>query len=574
MLGWIALFACSPDGVPAIHDPSRSEHYFDVPFPSDALLDANGFADLEGYPLANTTLANGLLEGWIERVEATSVGFGNNTPAYFRFAGPIEVPETTDGLPDDPFLWVDLDEPELLPLLLRFVEDPLDDPAYGANTLAMAPQLGWPPRAGHRYAAVVMRSAGVAPPEDLEVDREVRDVLKGLGVTGKPAIATVFTIQDGTAQLRTLAADVDRRLQGWGGDWGDVSFRRVMSLGYSQGETPSGNETTVATVTYEDQTTAVTYLEPDETLPPFVVDLGDDWPMIVYEAEIPVLNYQGVADRPFMSPGLQHVTDNDVRTGWIDFTGDLLLSAPVVDHMRITVSIPKNPDGSAMTDVPYVIYDHGTSGHAYNIVHRRNPLDDNPLMEVFRDAGFAVIGRDATLYGTRYPLIDEGYGGSLGFYNIVNAPAFRDNQRQTALEGLILKRYVEQQINDDLPQGSLDPAHARRMGHSLGSVTSNLGVAMAPDEWDAAFLSGTGGLFLHYFFDTGDAGDVQRERREQHPPAARRGSALRRRDHHHLRARCGPGPERGGHGPRRPPASRGHPVPVADGPQRPHGGHP
>lgn len=501
MFTWSLLLACSPDGVPAVYDSSRAEHYFDVPFPNDDLLDANGHPDLAGYPSANSDIAINLLEGWKERIQKTSVGFGNNTAAYFRFADVIEVPQTTTGVPEDGFLWVDLDEPALLPLQMRFVADPLDDPAWGRNTLAMAPLLGNPPTSGHRYAAVVMRSAGVAPPEDgPDVPDELEDALDALDVKGKVATFTTFTVQDATGQLRTLAADMDSRL----GDWGDVTFTRVMALDYAQGVTPvSERAATVATVTYEDGTTRSAYLESDEELPAFTVDLGDAWPMVVYEAEIPILNYQGLEDRPFMKPGVLHLTDNDTQTGWIQFDGDTLVSEPVVEMMRITVSLPKDANGDALENTPFVVYDHGTSGHAYNIVHRRNPLDNSPIMEAFRDAGFAVLGRDATLYGTRFPLIDEGYGGSLGFYNIVNAPAFRDNQRQTALEGLTLRRYAAAAINDDLPTGSLNGDRARRMGHSLGSVTSNLGVAMAPDAFDSALLTGTGGVFLHYFFDTG-----------------------------------------------------------------------
>ena len=71
----------------------------------------------------------------------------------------------------------------------------------------------------------------------------------------------------------------------------------------------------------------------------------------------------------------------------------------------------------------------------------------------FADAGWATLSRDATLYGTRYPLIDEGYDASFGFYNIVNAPTFRDNQRQTAVDGHVLRQYVA----DGLIGGSYPP---------------------------------------------------------------------------------------------------------------------
>jgi hypothetical protein len=173
--------------------------------------------------------------------------------------------------------------------------------------------------------------------------------------------------------------------------------------------------------------------------------------------------------------------------------------------MRVVVSLPKDAEGRPRTDVPFLMWDHGTSGHAYNSVQRRNPKDrGRDLADVFAEAGWAVVGRDAALYGTRYPLIDEGHGGSLGFYNIVNAPAFRDNQRQTAVDGHTLLRVIESgALNDALPDGSLATTRRVRFGHSLGSVTANLGLAGAPDAYEAAFLSGSGGIFTHYFLDTG-----------------------------------------------------------------------
>ena len=85
----------------------------------------------------------------------------------------------------------------------------------------------------------------------------------------------------------------------------------------------------------------------------------------------------------------------------------------------------------------------------------------------------------------------------------VDLPAFRDNQRQAALEGEQLRLFLSEALPDLVPEGSIDPTRVRRAGHSLGSVTTNLGVAMNPDAYEDAFLSGSGGLFSHYALDTG-----------------------------------------------------------------------
>ena len=491
----------------AVVDPARPTHFFDVPFPSNDLLDASGHPQLEGYPEALQPLAAGIVDGWRRRVELATSGMANNGAAYFRFEGPIEVPTDLAGTPDDPVVWVALDGSEQLPLITRFVADPAGDPFYGENTLAMAPALGHPPKPGGTYAAVVMQSAGVGAPEGYVLPAGVQDALTTLGITGTPAVATVFTVQDVVGELRQVAADMAARA-------GNVAplapFQRVLRLAYTQGATPGGEPASLATVTYEDGTTDVTYLEPLEGYDDRVVEFDESWPMVVYEGRIPTWNYQGLEDRPYMSPGIGHINDVERMTGWIQFDGGQLTSTPEPEWVRVTVSLPRGADGAPRTDVPWVAWDHGTGGHAYEPVRRLYANDDGrTYAQTYADAGWAVIGRDASLYGQRFPLIDEGFGASLGFYNVVNPPAFRDNQRQTALDAQMLLAAVESgALNAALPAGSLDPSRRRRGGHSMGSVTANLGVATDPSAWEGVFLSGSGGNFSHYFLDTGLLADL------------------------------------------------------------------
>jgi hypothetical protein len=512
----LLLIGCrgEPDGTLAIVDASRPTHFFDLPFPSDDLLRADGTPELVGFPSTENEPAGGVVAGWVTRLGMTQQGFGNLTPAWFRFEGPLDLPTSTDGLTSDPVLWIAvggtaLDGPDLLPLDLRFVTDPQGDPFLAEDLLVMAPQLAHPPVSGGTYAAVVMESAGVTAPADYALPDEVQDALERIGVDGPAAVATVFTVQDATDQLQQLFADVDARL-GTDPDWGTVTPQRVVRLDTTQGLTESGEEATVVTAVFEDGTSRAAYLAPLDTGEgEHSLDLGDAWPMAVYELEIPTLNYQGLAERPYMRPSFTHVLDTEDYSGWIDFSAGLLQSTPEVETMRVVVSIPKGPPGVVLDDTPVLVWDHGTGGHAYNSVQRRNSSDNGPaLASVFASAGVAVVGRDAALYGTRYPLIDEGFGASLGFYNIVNAPAFRDNQRQTAVDGHVLLRFLETGLNDVLPEGSVDADRPLRFGHSMGSVTANLGLAADPDAWDGAFLSGSGGNFTTFFLDTGLLADI------------------------------------------------------------------
>lgn len=511
----LALIACDPDpgkapldsaspaGAQAIVDPTRATHYLDQPFPSDALLTADGTPDLTGFPIEGTDLGAQVVGGWVRRIEATSRGFANHGAAYFRFTAALEgLPEQTTGLADDPILLVDLETGERIPLITRFIADPAGDPWYGDNTLAMAPALGHPPRSGATLAAVVMASAGARPADGWSVPPDVQAGLALAGVDGEVAVSTTYTVQDGTAELRAVRDDVLSRL-GDAPDWGDATLRRVQTLAYAQGQTPGGADATVCTVTFTDGGTEDRYLAPLDGGTPHSHDMIDGWPMAVYQVEVPVFNYSRLEDRPYMNPGFGHISDIDRDSGWWELPGGVP-GTPDVETISVTVSLPEGPDGVAITDAPVIIYDHGTGGHAYNAVQRRSGLDDGlGLAQVLTDAGWAIVSRDSPLYGTRYPLIDEGYGASLGFYNIVNLPAFRDNQRQAAIEGVVMRRFVQTGLNPLLGQGSVDGSRLRRMGHSLGSVTANLGIAADPGVYEASFLSGSGGVFAHYFLDTG-----------------------------------------------------------------------
>ena len=505
---WLWL-ACAggdePPGVLAVVDPSRATHYFDVPFPSDALRTADGGVDLTGFPESTAVLGT-VVAGWAGMAESATRGFGANAPAWFRFEGALDLPGTTAGTPEDPVLLVDLDRGTLHGLELRFVADPLDDPFWGPNTLAMVPAAGQTPRSGARLAAVVMASAGVEAPAGYALPEGVDGGLSAAGVTGTPAVATVYTVQDSAGQLGALHDAVDS----WASaaPWAAPVFRRVTSLAYHQGETEGGEPATVQTLTFEDGSTELAYLAAAEGLA-HQHDLGPDWPMAVYQAEVQVPYFQGLEGQPWMRSGLGMLLDTDRRDGWLplDETGLGLTTLPETDTTRVVLSLPKGADGEVLTDTPLVIWDHGTGGTAYNSVHRKNQDDDGQgIAGLFAAAGVAVLGHDQPLYGTRYPLIDEGFGdGSLGFYSIVNLPVFRDNQRQGGLEGEALATWAETVLVDAMPAGTLDPTRILRFGHSLGSVTAHNGLAGSPG-WDDAFMSGSGSVFAFNFLESGLAG--------------------------------------------------------------------
>lgn len=484
----LLALACA-NGPAALVAPDRSEHLLDRPFPSEELMDADGTIDLSSFPESGTELGTTMTQGWARMAGETSHGFSHLGAVSFRFEAPLEgLEERYEGTEDDPIQLISLDSGTRHPIWVKFVEDAKGDPFLRDNTLLIAPDPTAPLRSGERYMAFVDKSLAQSP-EDYTLPEEAPK---------QAVVATIFPVQDSLGQLETLMAATDAALDADPSLLEPVNMRRVVSLEYALGLTPSGNEATVVTATFEDDSSEVSYLgaftKEEQT-----IDLLD-WPMEVYQLEIQTLAFQDLSEQPYAKPGVGLISDfARSGDGWIDFDADgALLRDPVPETMRVVIQVPK--DGA--TDRPVMTWDHGTGGHAYNAVRRvTNGNQAEAVSQSLADGGAVVVSRDQPLYGTRYPLIDEGFDASLGFYNIGNLPAFRDNQRQAGVDHRVLHRFCEEQLP---AMFDTDPERIGAFGHSLGSVTAHIGLAGQQGTGaKSALVSGTGGYFTYYILETG-----------------------------------------------------------------------
>ena len=487
-------------GVRAIVDPARA-HWLDAPFPSDDLADEDGRVDLIGvFPEVSAPLG-GVIAAWVRALSTDVRGFGANSPVWFRFEDAIAVPESTEGLATDPVLLINLRTGERYPLTLRFTASPADDPLLAANTLALAPALGHTPPSGATLAAIVMRSAGVSAPDGYMLPEGVAEALALAEVSAAPAVATVYTVQDTQGELTAWHDGQREALQGW--SWQAEPLRRATELSYEPGTTPTnGRATQIARLRFEDGDDALAYLTASSASR--TIDLTE-LPMVVYGTTVQIPYWQGLQDQPFMRPGVGHLADVSNTTGRVDA---FQLPAPEPDPLRVLIALPKGDDGEPEPVTRVMLWDHGTSGSAANCLQRRNPGDENlPLLQALADSGTALVCRDLPLYGARFPLVDRGFDdGSLGFYNVVNLPAFRDNQRVAGLEGEALRHFVTTALPDLFEPGLFDPRSIARFGHSLGTTTALNGVGADPSAWDAVFLSGPNGSFVLSVLETGLGG--------------------------------------------------------------------
>jgi S-formylglutathione hydrolase FrmB len=484
------ILACSNlDRPTGIFDADRSGHFLNRPFPADELLDAEGRVDLTDFPKSESLLGMRFSEAWARQAGEAVYGFSPLAPIFMRFDGPLPLDALEgqfEGLESDPIRLFDVETGLHVPVDYRFVADALGDPYLAANTLALAPHPSSPLRSGATYIAEVSD----------EIARPPKDWIAPEGAHKDAAFATRFTVQDVQGELEALGRAVREALAADPSLLVPTEFKRLSSLTYSQGQSPSGENATVVSALFEDGSEALSYMGPIADLE-VVVDLSED-PMAVYEAEIQTLAFRDLRTQPFTSPGYAFLNDFDRVDGRIPFSaGAKLAISPTPETMRIVVQVPVEGE-----DFSVITWDHGTAGQAYNAVQRANKEEDfGVLRAAWAEAGMVVVSRDQPLYGTRYPLVDEGFDTTLGVYNLNNLPAFRDNQRQGGVDHMVLTAFVR----DELPKHmDVDPSRVGAFGHSMGSVTANLGLAMQAGEGASlSLLSGTGGLFSVYVTDTG-----------------------------------------------------------------------
>lgn len=483
----LLLIACA-DKPTVVIESTRDGHFLDRPFPSDELLDSEGRLVLDDFPLPESDLGQTLVGGWATSAQASVYGFSHLAPVYVRLSAPIEVEPTYEATDDAPIRLLSLDSEHRVPVRTRFIADPAGDPFYAPNTLAVAPQPSHPLRSGERYALVLDRSL-VAVSDDLpaELDDEPR-----------VAFATTFTVQDSLGQLQQLRDATLAELDAHPEYLQPTALREVVSLDFAPDQTPSGRNATRCTVTYASGETEVTWLAPRTEPDTFTVDLATD-AMQVFEARIQTIAWRPLNELPYASPGIGFLTDFGRTDGHIHFAADgSLLATPEPEAMRIVLQVPRDAEATAL-----FTWDHGTGGQAYSAVqHPSAARRSDDLRHAAAAAGVAILSRDQPLYGQRYPLIDEGFDGSLGFYNIANLPAFRDNQRQGAVDHWVLTAFAR----DVLPGLDLgvQPTRIGAFGHSLGSVTNHIALAGAEgDDAELAFMSGSGGYLANYVVNTG-----------------------------------------------------------------------
>lgn len=467
-------------------DPDRTRGFFHRPFPDDSLRTPEGTLDLRGLPLGAWPAA-ALVANYIRLAALSCRGFGLHTPAYFLLDGApaCRVPERIDTPgPEDPIVLVSLDDAaHRPPLKLHYFATA--DRYVPAHLLAFGPQEHSGYESGRRYAAVVLTRLAQPAPR-ISVSHALAQMLGRLGIDARcVAAATSFTVQHVNAELLALRAAAEDFLHAAPPA---RALRRIRSLAYGHGRAPSGRRTWVLE-SMADGGARRTHFHADGAYRPLALDLAGHG-AAVYELEIPVPRFVA-GNGPAASRGWRIVRDIGRSDGIIAFreNGDRLAvsTTPSLAWKRVVLQLPAQGFADNLT-----VYDHGTGGSAYCALARPNAADRGVTRLL---PGTAVVSHDQPLFGLG-GMAEQGYPEYLAAYHPIHLAGARDYLRQAALESWYVYRWLEAR-SIGIPFGW---RRALKFGHSLGSVTANLAMALHGERnpFDKVFNSGAGGFFTMY----------------------------------------------------------------------------
>jgi predicted esterase len=157
------------------------------------------------------------------------------------------------------------------------------------------------------------------------------------------------------------------------------------------------------------------------------------------------------------------------------------------EPVRVLLALPKETPTLAMPEAgwPIAVCMHGTGGSAFSFVN-------DSTAERLAEVGIASLSFDQPLHGLRPGTPDD-------FYNPLNPLAFRDNSRQSAIEGLLLFELAGRlkRVRGVSTPSRIDPARRLFFGHSQGATVGPLVMALADGMRGGVLSAGGGHLLLN-----------------------------------------------------------------------------
>jgi len=456
-------------------DFAKEGAFFDLPYPSDARLDANGAPDIAAYP--NPAL---IIIDQFKKIAGQRKGFPVMSVAYFRFDAPL-APRAANAVlradKTEPILLMDVDEksPEKGKLFPVIATTPNPDGYVPEYLLAVSALPGVLLSPSRKYAFVVRRAAKDAAGNALKPSAAMAKLAKGEAPEGSRGAALV-----------PLYAPLFAALDAAGIPRDDVAAATVFTTGDMVADTAALTKKLI------DAYPAVLKDYALETIPSL-----QNAPFCHVTAKITLPQFQK-GKPPFDSEGL------------FQFGADGLPTKQRDEDVSVSITIPKKEMPS--TGFPLVVFFHGSGGLARELVDGGTKGDP---YEVWPGATMANLG--VAMAGSSLPISPERVPGAkdYDYLNLNNTPAMRDTFRQGIFESRMLITALEKA---DIPKTVLDacagvslPAGAssykvdlRRLtvqGQSMGGMYTNMVSAVEP-RIEGAVPTGAGGYWTYFALRT------------------------------------------------------------------------
>ena len=466
-------------GAKSVFDPgadfSKEGAFFDVPYPSDARLDANGGPDVSAYP--NPAL---IIIDQFKKIAGQRKGFPVMSIGYFRFDAPLAPRDANAVLPGDkgqPILLMDVDEksPEKGKLFPVVASTPNPDGYVPEFLLTVSPRPGVLLSPSRKYAFIVRRGANDAAGRPLSASAALEKLAKGESPGGSRA-----------AVLSPLYASLFFTLDAAGIARDDVAAATVFTTGDMVADTAELTKKLV------DKYPAALSDYALETIPSLQAA-----PFCHVTAKIALPQFQK-GKPPFDSEGL------------FEFGPDGLPIKQRDESVSVSITIPKKEMPAA--GYPIVVFFHGSGGLARELVDGGTKGDP---FEVWPGATMAALG--FAMAGASLPISPERVPGAkdYDYLNLNNTPAMRDTFRQgifesrmliTALEKAeISKATLDACTGVSLPAGAtsykVDLKRLSVQGQSMGGMYTNMVGAVDP-RIEAAVPTGAGGYWTYFALRT------------------------------------------------------------------------
>jgi len=456
--------------VPGAAGTASDADFFQLPYPNDIRLDADGHPDLTEFPTPGPELLGvDMIARYARAIERATTGWSTHPSLLFRFSGAIDADSLkTPDRQDRRVVLVDADDPTSEPNRLGLTWS-----SGGAATayvcddwVALGTGRGGVLQPGHTHIAWISTGARAADGKTiakaphfeamLEDEAPSSSALQKAHAHYAPLraylaahsidretilVAAVFTTYDPIAPMRALALDVAAADMPVATNW--VLCEDGALSPCPQAAEDEGRACGSGTTDYDE--------------------------------------YQALIELPIFQKGTPPYTESG---------GGLSASVVRTEQVCLGLTVPKSPKPAG--GFPLVVYGHGTGGSMRS--HMRDAISGRLARATPK---FAVLGIDQVQHGPRRG--DSTQDPEKLFFNFTNPDAARGNPLQGAADQLSLLRWAKSVVATAGETGGVaiqfDPARILYYGHSQGSTHGSIAAPLS--DYPGAVFSGNGaGLAL------------------------------------------------------------------------------